>query len=104
MARPLRIKYEGAIYHITSRGNGRKRIYKDDSDKREFLKVLESVIKRYSWVCYGYCLMDNQYHLIVETPLGNISEGMRQLNGVYTQYSNRRRKRECEMGTFAIFK
>lgn len=92
MARPLRIKYDGAVYHITSRGNARANIFKDIGDWQEFLEILKGVISRYIWVCHGYCLMDNHYHLIIETPLGNISEGMRQLNGVYTQYFNQKYK------------
>lgn len=92
MTRPLRIRFEGAVYHITSRGNARATIFKDNNDWQEFLEILKRVIRRYRWVCHGYCLMDNHYHLIIETPMGNISEGMRQLNGTYTQYFNRRYK------------
>lgn len=90
MARPLRVEYPGAVYHITSRGNARNRIFNDDQDKTRFLEVLESVVKKVSWFCHGYCLMDNHYHLLVETPEGNLSSGMRQLNGVYTQRYNKR--------------
>jgi putative transposase len=93
MARPLRIEYPGAVYHITSRGNARKRIYKDDTDRTSFLDVLCSVVKKYNWLCHGYCLMDNHYHLLIETPDGNLSRGMRQLNGVYTQVYNRRHRK-----------
>lgn len=93
MARPLRIEYPGAVYHITSRGNARKRIYKDDMDRTGFLDILCSVAKKYNWLCHGYCLMDNHYHLLIETPDGNLSRGMRQLNGVYTQAYNRRHKK-----------
>lgn len=90
MARPLRIEYEGAVYHVTSRGNARKRIYRDGEDRFSFLKVLGSVVNRFNWLCYAYCLMDNHYHLLIETPDGNLSKGMRQLNGVYTQVFHRR--------------
>ena len=93
MARPLRIEYDGAVYHITSRGNARKPIYKEDEDRRVFLEVLHRVNTRYNWLCHAYCLMNNHYHLIIETPDGNLSHGMRQLNGVYTQLFNRRHKR-----------
>jgi len=93
MARPLRIEYPGAVYHITSRGNARKRIYKDDTDRAGFLDVLCSVVKKYNWLCHAYCLMDNHYHLLIETPDGNLSHGMRQLNGVYTQTYNRRHRK-----------
>ncbi len=89
MARPLRIEYPGALYHITSRGNDRKKIYRDDEDFSAFLHVLASVIERYNWRCYAYCLMANHYHLVIETPEANLSRGMRQLNGVYTQRFNR---------------
>jgi REP element-mobilizing transposase RayT len=64
----------------------------DDSDRKKFLEILASTIKRYHWICPAYCIMDNHYHLIIETPEGNISRGMRQLNGVYTQYFNRKHK------------
>ena len=93
MARPLRIEYEGAVYHITSRGNRRKPIFKDEDDQRLFLSTLESVNKRYNWLNHAYCLMNNHYHLIIETPDGNLSKGMRQLNGVYTQMFNKRHKK-----------
>jgi putative transposase len=90
MARPLRIEYPGAVYHITSRGNDKKTVFKDDQDREIFLKILAFVNKRYHWLCHAYCLMDNHYHLMVETPDGNLSLGMRQLNGVYTQARNKR--------------
>ena len=89
MARPLRIEYAGALYHITSRGDRRESIYEDDDDRKTFLSVLESVVERFGWLCHGYCLMGNHYHLLVETPRPNLSRGMRQLNGVYTQRFNR---------------
>lgn len=90
MARPLRIEYEGAVYHVTSRGNARERIFRDDEDRTGFLEVLGSVVSRFNWLCHAYCLMDNHYHLLIETPDGNLSKGMRQLNGVYTQVFHRR--------------
>ena len=90
MARSLRIEFKGALYHLTSRGDGREDIYVDDIDRKIFLSVLCQVCDRYNWVCHGYCLMNNHYHLLVETPEGNLSQGMRQLNGVYTQRFNRR--------------
>jgi putative transposase len=92
MSRPLRIECPGAVYHITSRGNARQSIFLNDSDRERFLTILASTIKRFNWLCHAYCLIDNHYHLIIETPEGNISRGMRQLNGVYTQYFNRRHK------------
>ncbi len=90
MARPLRIEYPGAIYHITTRGNARQPIFKDDKDREVFLEVLGHVVDRYNWLCHAYCLMDNHYHLLIETPEGNLSLGMRQLNGIYTQRFNRK--------------
>lgn len=93
MARPLRIEYDGAVYHVTSRGNARRPIYRDDSDREIFLDVLQKVNKRYNWLCHAYCLMANHYHLVIETPDGNLSKGMRQINGVYTQFFNRRHNR-----------
>src|SRR3989304_3154468 len=90
MARPLRIEYPGAVYHITSRGNDKKTIFRDDADRETFLKILAFVNKRYHWLCHAYCLMDNHYHILIETPDGNLSLGMRQLNGVYTQARNKR--------------
>jgi len=93
MARPLRIEYPGAVYHITSRGNDRKPIFADDRDREDFLNALHNVVKRYNWLCHAYCLMDNHYHFIIETPDGNLSIGMRQLNGVYTQLFNKRHDR-----------
>ena len=93
MARPLRIEYDGALYHITSRGNERKAIFRDDPDRQLFLNTLAQVNKRFHWLCHAYCLMDNHYHLVVETVDANLSKGMRQLNGVYTQAFNRRHRR-----------
>ena len=88
MARPLRIEYPGAVYHITSRGNAKQFISCDSVDKEKFLEILSSVVERFNWLCHSYCLMDNHYHLLIETPEGNISRGMRQLNGSYTQIFN----------------
>ena len=93
MARPLRIEFPGAVYHITSRGNDKRPIFLDDKDRESFLNLLEHVNDRYHWICYAYCLMDNHYHLLIETLEGNLSIGMRQLNGVYTQSFNRRYER-----------
>lgn len=92
MARPLRIEYPGAVYHITGRGNAGQRIFRDDQDRQSFLTVLSSVVERYHWLCHAYCLIDNHYHLLLETPDANLSLGMRQLNGIYTQAYNRRHK------------
>ncbi|MBC3833701.1 transposase [Undibacterium amnicola] len=89
MSRPLRLSFPGAIYHITSRGNARAAIYLDDEDKQRFLALLASCIEKFNWICHAYCLMNNHYHLLIETPDANLQAGMRQLNGVYTQQLNR---------------
>jgi putative transposase len=94
MARPLRIEFPGAVYHVTSRGNARTDIFEDDGDRERFLKILGKVVKRFNWICHAHCLMDNHYHLLIETPEGNLSAGMRQLNGVYTQSFNRAHDRD----------
>ncbi|MFQ3192391.1 MAG: putative transposase, partial [Paraglaciecola sp.] len=83
MSRPLRLEFSGALYHITSRGNGRNLIYFQDDDFELFLQILDNVCERYNWVVHAYCLMSNHYHLLVETPDANLSQGMRQLNGVF---------------------
>ena len=93
MARPLRIEFSGALYHVTSRGDRREAIFEDDEDRLLFLRTLAEVVERFHWLCHAYCLMTNHYHLLVETPDGNLSKGMRHLNGVYTQATNRRHAR-----------
>jgi putative transposase len=93
MSRPLRIEFPGALYHVTGRGNARQRIYRNDEDREQFLSILSHVVGRYGWLCHAYCLMDNHYHLLVETPKPNLSLGMRQLNGLYTQFHNRHHRR-----------
>jgi putative transposase len=93
MARPLRVEFEGAVYHITSRGNAGVEIFLDDRDRLRFLEVLCNVVDRFGWVCHAYCLMTNHYHLLIETPEPNLSRGMQHLNGVYTQWFNRRHSR-----------
>jgi len=93
MARPLRVEFAGAVYHVTARGNGGQDIFDDDTDRLKFLEVLGSTVERFAWICHAYCLLPNHYHLLVETPEANLSRGMRQLNGVYTQSFNRRHGR-----------
>ena len=93
MARPLRIEFPGALYHVTARGNGQADIYLDDQDRLTFLDILGEAVDRFGWVCHAYCLMGNHYHLLVETPEANLSAGMRHLNGVYTQRFNRTHER-----------
>ncbi|TGN38852.1 REP-associated tyrosine transposase [Marinobacter confluentis] len=89
MARTLRLEFEGALYHITSRGNRRETIYETPDDRERFLEILGGVREKYNWLCHAYCLMGNHYHLLIETPEANLSKGMRQLNGVYTQCFNK---------------
>ena len=93
MARPLRIEYPGALYHVTSRGDRQEAIFDDDQDRTAFLNVLSEVVSRFRWRCHAYCLMGNHYHLMIETPEANLTKGMRHLNGVFTQWSNRRHNR-----------
>lgn len=90
MARPLRLEFAGALYHVTSRGDRREDIFLNDEDRHEWLAVLALVCDRFNWVVHAYCQMTNHYHLLVETVEGNLSQGMRQLNGLYTQGFNRR--------------
>jgi len=90
MSRPLRISYPGALYHITARGNEKNLIYREKEDYRKFLKILSDLPKRFSIVIYGYVLMGNHYHLLIETHKGNITKVMHYLNTVYTGYFNRK--------------
>ena len=91
MARPLRLEFADALYHVTARGNERRAIFLGDldADRTLFLSTLAQTVERFDWVCHAYCLMTNHYHLLIETPDANLSKGMRQLNGVYTQHVNR---------------
>jgi hypothetical protein len=73
MSRPLCIEFPGAVYHVTGRGNARQRIYRDDHDREQFLSVLSHVVDRYVWLLHAYCLMDNDYHMLIETPRANLS-------------------------------
>jgi len=81
MARPLRIEFEGAVYHVTLRGNARRPVFRDEEDREILLSTLEKVSKRYNLLCHAYCLMNNHYHLIIETPEGNVLQnfGLSQL-------------------------
>src|SRR5574337_302848 len=81
MARPVRLEFGGALYHVTARGDRREAIYEDDADREHFLEVLGAVVGQFNWCCHAYCLMSNHYHLVIATPDGNLSKGMRQLNG-----------------------
>jgi putative transposase len=93
MARPLRIEYPGAFYHITARGNEQRDIFRDDKDRERFLGYLETAVGRYKAVIHVYCLMSNHYHLLLSTPEGNLSQIMRHINGGYTTWFNKRHNR-----------
>lgn len=93
MARPLRIEYEGAVYHVTARGNERKNIFFSKSDYNKFLDYLAESKKKFKIIVHCYVLMGNHYHLILETPEANLSKMMHYVNGSYTSYINVKRKR-----------
>jgi putative transposase len=93
MARPLRIEYPGAYYHVTSRGNERKAIFRDDRDRQKFLELLKKAVEQFHLRLHAYVLMSNHYHLLVETPKAGLNRASRYLNGVYTQSFNRCHRR-----------
>lgn len=93
MARPLRIQFPHAVYHVTSRGNERKAIVRDDTDRNRFVQTLADMVEQYHVICHAWVLMDNHYHLLIETPDANLSRAIRHLNGVYTQAFNRHHHR-----------
>lgn len=93
MARPLRIEFAGALYHVTARGNAQGDIYLSDEDRFKFLSLLNNTCNRYDWYCHAYCLMSNHYHLLIETREASLSKGMKYLNGTYTQSFNRQNNR-----------
>ena len=93
MARQLRVEYAGAFYHITSRGNERKRIFWADEDREEFKGILQRTKERYGYLLHAYVLMDNHYHLLMETPHANIKQAMQNINTSYTVYANRKHGR-----------
>jgi len=93
MARPLRIEYPGAFYHVTARGNERKRIYFAKKDYLKFREYIEDAQEKYGCVLHVYVFMTNHYHMILETPNANISKIMHFINGSYTNYINKKRDR-----------
>ncbi len=93
MSRQLRIEYPGAVYHVYARGNARQTIFLDNEDRLSFLDILSDVTRQFNWLCHADCLMDNHYHLEIETPDGNLSSGMKALNGIYAQRFNIRHGR-----------
>jgi REP element-mobilizing transposase RayT len=93
MARQLREQYEGAFYHVRSRGNAEMDVFLDDGDRVRFLRHLSSTVQKHGLRCHAYCLMSNHYHLLLETPHGNLADGMKDLNGIYTQSFNFKHQR-----------
>jgi putative transposase len=85
MGRRRRVQFAGALYHVTTRGNWKRRIFVDDRDREVFLWLLGEVVADYGWLCHAYCLMDNHYHLLLQTPRANLAAGMRDLNGRYAR-------------------
>ncbi|MFH1404865.1 MAG: transposase [Patescibacteria group bacterium] len=92
MARPLRVQYPGALYHVISRGNACQDIYYDDLDRKKFLDWIENAVETHNLIVHAYCLMNNHYHLLLETPDANLSNAMRDINGNYTQWFNAKHK------------
>lgn len=90
MTRPLRLEFPGALYHVTSRGDRKGAIFLDDIDRHAWLRMLAAVCERHNFLVHSFCQMNNHYHMLVETREANLSHGMQQLNGVYTQHFNRR--------------
>jgi putative transposase len=90
MPRPLRIQYEGAFYHVLSRGDRREAIFLVEADRAEFLRTLGQACQKTGWQVHAYCLMSNHFHLVMETPRPNLALGMKWLLGTYTQRFNRR--------------
>ena len=93
MTRPLRLEFPGAIYHVTARGDNHGLIFLDDSDRNKWLSVISLVCTRFNFQVHAYCQMGNHYHIVIETVEGNLSQGMRQLNSLYSQHFNRRHER-----------
>ncbi|MCH6575939.1 MAG: hypothetical protein IH795_12205 [Bacteroidetes bacterium] len=90
MARPIRVEFKNAVYFISSKGNAGNSIADDDADRELFLETLKYVTGRYRWNCHAYSIGETEYNLVIETPKPNLSVGMRQLNGMYTQKYNRK--------------
>ena len=93
MARPVRVEFSGAVYHVTARGNERRAIFRDDKDRERFVETLAEMVERFSLRVHAYCLMPNHYHLVVGTPLGNLSQAVGWLQVTYTVRFNRRWRR-----------
>jgi putative transposase len=93
VSRPLRVEFAGALWHVTSRGNEKRDVFRDEADREAFLEILGRTVGLFRWTLHAYVLMENHLHLLVETPEPTLSRGMRQLNGLYTQAFNRRHRR-----------
>jgi REP element-mobilizing transposase RayT len=92
MARPLRLEYAGAVYHVMARGNQGQAIFRDDKDRQRFLETLGQACEKTGWRVHACVLMGNHYHLLVETPEGNLVAGMKWLQGTHTQRHHGRHK------------
>src|SRR5947199_10523576 len=92
MARKLRLQYPGAIYHVMNRGDRRDAIFADDDDRRLLLQTLGEACQKTDWEIHAWCWMSNHFHLVIETPRGNLADGMKWLLGTYTSRFNRRHK------------
>jgi REP-associated tyrosine transposase len=93
MARPLRIEFPNAVYHVMTRGIDRQKICRDDADRNKWLSILCKIVQRFEWQLFAFCLLDNHFHLFFQTPDCSLSSGMHQLNGQYAGYFNRRHGR-----------
>ena len=93
VVRPPRIELARGVFHVVERGNERALVFRDDQDRERFLEILGEVAGRYRWRVLGYCLMGNHFHLLVMTLEPTLARGLRQLNGVYAQWFNRRHRR-----------
>ena len=102
MARPLRIQFAGALYHVMSRGNERKPIVRDDLDRQKRLDWLRRAVETYGWRLHAFVLMTNHEHLFLATPEANLSAGMQYLNGSYTSYFNRRHRRTAVLSVLRL--
>jgi REP element-mobilizing transposase RayT len=90
VARKPRIEYPGAVHHVYARGNNRRVIFRDDRDRRIYLRLVERVVRWKRWRCLAYCLMDNHVHLLVETPWANLGDGVQWMHGKYARIYNDR--------------
>ena len=93
MGRPIRVEYPGALYHITSRGNEKREIFLAEEDRKKFLSILRDYHERFGILVHAYVLLDNHYHLILETPRANLLKVMHGINAGYTGYFNRKYRR-----------